>query len=209
MNYSPFLFTWKSSENGIEVWDAENLTPVRELIPQQQIIYTSEDLLIPEGTSLILRDYRRIFSVNYITGEENWSYDTERILAVRLSEDRSKVVLLSEQETENGEKKPQLEILFAETGVHERRIPFQPEPQHEVEMALVLSPDLRWAAVPAMNPDEYYQNMYPWHALYLIDLEDGSCRKMLDTDTEILNMRFLEGRLAVLRATGYTILEIQ
>lgn len=199
-----YLFTWKSYQEGVDIWDAETLTPIRELLPQEDISYTSEELLIPEQNSLILRSLGQIFSINYLTGSQNWCFDTENILAVILSEDRKKVVILSEHHEETGEKTPQLDILSAENGFHERRIPFQVDPNHEVEMSLVISPDKKWVAVPAMDADICYQNMYAWHSLYLINLEDGSSRKILDTETEIVTMRFLEDRLAILRCSGYT-----
>lgn len=193
------LFTWESYEEGLRVWDAQTLTLIRELLPQEDICYASRELLIPERDSLLLRVYNRVFCVNYRTGEQNWCIDAENIRAVCLSGDGTGVVLLTEKETG-----PRLELFSAETGARQGEIPFQTEPKHSVEMCLVLSPDGRWAAVPAANSDS--ENvMYAEHALYLICLEDGSCRKLLDSDTQIVKMFFREGRLVLLRGSGYTL----
>lgn len=194
-----FLFTWKPYEKGLRVWDAEMLTLTRELLPREEIGYASAELLLPEQSALLLRVYNRVFCVNYRTGEPVWRVDTENIRAVCLSGDSTKVVLLTE-----GENGPRLEIFSAETGKRVREIPFQTEPYHSVEMCLVLSPDMHWAAVPAAD-GESGSLMYPGHALYLIGLADGSCRKLLDTDSQIIAMEFQEERLAVLRGSGYTL----
>lgn len=191
------LFTWKPYKKGLRVWDAQMLTLTRELLPREEIGYASAELLIPEKDSLVLRVYNRVFCVNYRTGEQVWRIDTENIRAVCLSDDKTKVVLLTE-----GESGPRLEIFSAETGEREGEIPFQTETNHSVEMCLVLSPDMQWAAVPAAD-EESENRMYPEHTLYLICLEDGSCRKLLDTDTQIVAMEFQEGRLAILRGSGY------
>lgn len=192
-----YLFTWKRYGKGVRVWDAETLMPVRELLPQEEICHTGEELLIPEQNSLIFRTFGRIFSVNYLTGEQNWSFDAENIWAVCLSEDKTKAVLLTEQEKETGEKMPQLDILSAQTGAYERGIPFGVDPDYEVGTSLVLSPDMKWAAVLAVNPNSL--------CLHLIGLEDGNCRKILDTETEIAAMCFAEDRLAILRSSGRSI----
>lgn len=198
-----FLFTWESYDSGLRVWDAQDLTLIRELLPQENIGYTSSELLIPEKESLLLRVYNRVFCMNYRTGEQNWCIDAESIRAVCLSGDGTKVVLLTE-----GENGPRLEFFSAETGARQGEIPFQTEPNHSVEMCLVLSPDGKWAAVPAANSDSE-NGMYTQHALYQISLEDGSCRKILDSDTEIVKMFFREGRLILLRGSGYTLTTTQ
>ena len=97
-----------------------------------------------------------------------------------------------------------LEILDSETGKSLKKIFFRMEDHHEAEMAVVVSEDLRWAAIPAAN-QENPSVMTQWHALYLVDLEEGTSRRMLDTQTEIVTMKFLEGRLALIRGSGYTL----
>lgn len=196
---STFLFTWKPYEKGLRVWDAQTLMLTRELLPREEIGYATAELLIPEKNSLILRVFNRVFCVNYRTGEQGWRVDTENIRAVCLSDDKMKVVLLTE-----GENGPRLEIFSAETGEREGELPFQTETNHSVEMCLVLSPDMRWAAVPTAD-EESENRMHAEHALYLVCLEDGSCRKLLDTDTQIVAMEFQEERLAILRGSGYTL----
>ncbi len=199
-----FLFTWKSYENGIRIWDAENLSPVRELLPREGIYHTAKELLIPEQDALLLRTGSGIRSLNYRTGEQNWSFEKEYIRECCLSEDRTRVVLLSEQEDENGVTL-QLEILSAADGTSERQHSFRMDPNHDVQMQMVVSPDLKWAAVPAVDRESYSYIESVWNSLYLINLEDGSCRKLFDTDTAIVTMTFAEDRIAVVRGSGYTL----
>ena len=116
------------------------------------------------------------------------------------------MVLLSEQEQEDtGEKTLYLDILAADTGRSLEQFSFRTDPNHDAEMCLVVSPDMKWAAVPAMDlsNDDFVGSK--WHDLYLIDLETGSCRRILDTDTEIITLEFLEDRLALIRVSGYTL----
>ena len=197
-----YLFLWQSYEPGIRLWDAETLTLVRELLPRESIYYTSRELLIPEKQALIVKGLNRIFCLDYLTGAELWSEEKEDVLALCTSEDHSRVVLLMEPEGE--ENILCLEILDSETGKSLKKISFRMEEHHEAEMAVVVSEDLRWAAIPAAN-QENPSVMTQWHALYLVDLEEGTSRRMLDTQTEIVTMKFLEGRLALIRGSGYTL----
>lgn len=204
-----YLFVWEEYENAVQLWDTQTLSLVRELLPNEGIYGTSEELLLSEQHSLMLQTYSQAYCIDYLTGEQRWRFDRENIESIRASDDKTTLAVFS---ASNGFMEARdnptpitlyLDLLSTDTGELLHSVSFSIDGGQYAWPDFVLSPDLQWAAIIAADSEDMSYN--PLCSLYLIQLETGDCRKISDRGAEIVAMTFNRDRLALLRGTGYTL----
>lgn len=189
------LFAWDDSTSDfgslVECWDSES----RTLLWSHPMDYGlgAQPLTASDG-SLILMGYHSVSSICLDTGAVNWKRDLEYVRSVTESEDGSRMMALSgnyDDETVTAA------VLSAATGETVSSTQFAlPEGRHLLGM-LCISSDLRYAAVSTAAEGEYTPD-----ALFLADLETGTCSLLLESETTICDMLFSEDSLFVLRGSG-------
>lgn len=213
-----YLFTWKSGRTGVRIWDAESafMPLVGEIVTDEQINYTAEECLLPQGNSLMIQLHRRIVSVDYLTGRENWAFEYQNeddfayILSMGLSPDHSKAVVVSGVPGGlffTGDQSPrelELDVLAADTGEVLKHMTFDVRGDQFTSSGFVtVSADMKWAAVCTYNFE--ITALEGRNSVYLINLETGENYPLFPPETAVSAVRFFEDRVAVLRFSGATL----
>lgn len=205
-----YLFVWEKFENAVQLWDTQTLSLVRELLSTEAINGTSGELLLSQQHSLMLWTYNQVLCTDYLTGELRWHFDRENITSIRASEDKTALAVFSQSKSRleaidaSAQNMLYLDVLSTDTGELLHSISFSIDAGEYVQPNFTISPDLQWAAITAICAEgtSSFDNLH--NSLYLVQLETGECRKVFDSDTEIVTMTFNEDRLALLRGTGYS-----
>lgn len=202
------LFTWNADglTGSIRVWDAEKLTLIRELFSDALVSATP---IGTKGSTLYAQTFNQICSVDYLTGEENWCTEINGLLSVSLSPDKTNLIAFFKDQGETfGDDRPltvEIRILSADTGEKLRSVSFPLDANRSPEDDLCISPDLKWAAFSAIDTQQ--DNILWAHSdLYLVDLESGDCSTLIESETSIYPLSFLNGRLCVMRSKGYSLI---
>jgi len=195
-----YLFVWDSLKGGIQVWDAETLTQLRELFPESDYAWKP---IGTYGTTIIMRQAYRIICVDFLTGKEIWSIEEPDLLSVKKSDVEQHILVFARNkgystDTKNAPNMLYLDVLSAGSGAVLHRVTFPMEEHLYVQQDICVSEDEKWAAVQVY--DQYSNS-----SLYILNLETGDCRCLFDSDTDIYALRFCDDTLAVIRGKGLSI----
>ena len=204
------LFAWnltvqdnKTNTYGslVECWDTETLSFLWKYFAAGEI--HSQPLLSSDG-NLFLLGYYSVSSINAVTGQENWTKQLENTKAFTLSQSEKELLVVCENShNQNG---PQNAIvLSSSTGDILRSHQISIDPTQQLEGLVSGSPDLRFTAISTIARDEEIQDLFSHNSLYLADLETGNCYLLLESNTEIRNISFIDEYLVVIRADGINI----
>ena len=189
------LYAWDDSttEFGslVECWDSET----RALLWEHSTDYGlgAQPLTASDG-SLVLIGYHSVCSIDADTGLVNWELDLEYLRAVAESADGSRLLAIS---ADHDDKTVTATVLSASTGAKMSSTQFQLPEGRQLQGPICISSDLRYAALSAAD-----EAGWDVCALYLANLETGSCDLLLETETEICNIQFSEDCLLMLRGSG-------
>lgn len=204
------LFLWDAKKGILQAWEARSL----DMLWSQDVPYVVHDTtpVLYQDRTLALLTYGGITSIDAASGAENWSVAITDPVSLSVSEDGKTVLVISGDRgdhAEAGMENPADHVLnatyiCADTGRILQSNTFSIDGSQYVCSNICVSPDLSLAAVPTM--DEGYDNFvhYQYNSLYLIDLNDGQSRLILDSQTQIQAMTFLDNQLALIRTNGYT-----
>lgn len=189
------LFTWDAVSGLIECWSAEDLTPGWWL--EANLICTAP-LLSSDG-DLFLADLGHLRCLEAETGREKWAVEIDGADGLALSGDGQELMLI----TENKGNRFCVSVYTCTEGQLLRRTEFEVESPGFLWGDICISPDLRYAALPLADGDN---SLWPdLHTLYLVDLQTGDCRQLMESGTEIRALHFLEDRLALIRDGGFSL----
>lgn len=203
-----YLFVWDLTEGGIQVWNANSMTLIRELYPNNTLGEYKPIGII--GNNIIVKHIYQIISIDFLTGEEKWSIEEENLVSVQVSNDRQHVLIFTRDEYVAGDGKSKdpdtlyLDILSAESGKVIRKINFPLDAQLRVEYDMCISEDKELVAIVVYDENNS-DILYPNHSLYVLNLETGSCQHVFDSDTNIQALQFYGNKLAVIRSRGFSI----
>ena len=208
------LFAWDDSTDGlgskIQCWDTENLSMLWE-VSLDYGIFTQP--FPSEAGSLYVMGYHCVSCLDTATGSERWSVDIADAKAMSLSQDASKLMVISEEgayrleenQSGNGGLRLTAAVLDPDTGEELYRNHISINGDVRIEGPVCISPDLRFAAIPTVDNGNQDFTWHSYNSLYLADLEAETCVKLLDSQTAICDMLFVEDTLALLRGNGYTL----
>lgn len=204
------LFLWDAKNGILQAWEARSL----DMLWSQDVPYVVHDTapVLYQDRTLAILTYGGITSIDAASGAENWSVAITDPVSLSVSEDGKTVLVISGDRgdhAEAGMENPADHVLIAtyicaDTGKILQSNTFSIDGSQYVCSNICVSPDLSIAAVPTM--DEGYDGFihYPYNSLFLVDLRTGQSRLVLDSQTQIQAMAFLDDQLAVIRASGYT-----
>lgn len=195
----------------IQAWDAQSLSLLWEYSTTSTVY--SEPICSEKG-GLIVLTYDKLISIDAGTGQENWVVPMKDTVTVSASQDGTRLMLISGEQGDYSGSDQDFQtphaltasILSADTGEILSSVPFEVDGSQYVQRNICISPDLKWAAIPTVDEghDDFY--WYDYNSLYLVDLETGKCELLLDSQAQICAMKFIGDRLAVIRASGYTLI---
>ena len=208
------LFAWDDSVNGlgskIQCWSTENLSMRWEVSLDYGI--AAHPVVSPAG-KLYVMGYHSVCCMGTETGSESWSVDIAHAKAMALSQDESKLLVISEESVErweddqsdHGNLRLTAALFDTDTGEELHRNQICIPGDMRVEGPVRISSDLRFAAIPTVDNSNQEFTWHSYNALFLADLEGETCSKLLDSQTEICDMLFIGDTLALIRGKGYTL----
>ena len=204
------LFLWDAKNGILQAWEARSL----DMLWSQDVPYVVHDTapVLYQDRTLAVLTYGGVTSIDAASGTENWSLAIEDPISMSVSEDGKTVLVISGDRgdhAEAGMENPADHVLIAtyicaDTGKILQSNTFSIDGSQYVCSNICVSPDLSLAAVPTM--DEGYDGFihYQYNSLFLVDLRTGQSRLVLDSQTQIQTMTFLDNQLALIRTNGYT-----
>lgn len=208
-----YLFTWDSTDPGVQVWDTGTLSLVQTLVPESHISYSRKPLPLVRENGVVLNLYEYLLCVDYVTGETKWTWKAEQLKNSYVSQDQTKLVVFSGEIGDSfrmDEEDPSphalaVDILDAATGEVLTHIPFAIDADQYVETNnAVISPDLKWAVIPTIESGSA-DLFEEFNNLYLLNLETGACSPLLRSRTNVSAKLFSGDCLAVMRYSGFTL----
>lgn len=198
------LFAWDDTGtvfgSRIQCWRTGDLTMAWELTWEY---YLAAEPLLTEDGRFYMIGYHNLRCLDVRTGQEYWAAEIPDIYGVKVSADGSRMLVFSEDPQQPD--RVVTRVLDYATGQILEEGAFL-LPQHmEIRGEIVVSGDLRYAAIPTVDGTSTEFTMYNYHSLYLADLETGTVIPVIDSQTEIRDMHFLGDTLTVLRSSGYTL----
>lgn len=201
------LFAWDDSVGSfgsrIQCWNTDNLSLDWE-VSFDHGIFTQP--FVSSGGKLYVMGYHNLHCLDAATGSEHWSLDIANTTAMALSQEESRLLVLSEEDASGAEELSLTGTVFdSETGEILHQTHFRIDGNLRIEGPVCISPDLRFAAIPTVDKSSQDFTWHSYNSLYLADLEGETCHKLLDSQTAVCAMRFVGDTLAVLRGNGYTL----
>ena len=198
------LYAWDDSDSvfgsRIQCWRTEDLT----LLWEKTWDHSLRDApLLTENGKLFAIGYQQIHCLEAETGQKYWTVEIPYLKSVEASGDGSQLLAFSEDPEQPG--RVLTRVLDHATGETVKEGAFLLPENMEVGSGIRASEDLRYAAIPAVDGSSMEFTWHRYDSLYLTDLETGAVSPVLDSQTEIVDMRFLGDTLAVMRYSGYTL----
>lgn len=219
------LFAWDSTgvdiSSVIECWDANSLSQRWVISVDERI--SSQPILTSDG-AMFLNSSSRIYKYSSETGELYWTIDltalkeTENVQeilttfsTISLSADESELLVIygdegdlwSDSSVQNVPHEQVVLVFSGQTGEILRSTPFRMDGDQWITGDIFVSPDLHYAAILSEN-ETFQYDLYSHHYLHLVDLQTGQHTQLFDDEAQVLCAKFVDGRLAVIRAAGYT-----
>lgn len=188
------LLAWSTTEGGVEVWDTEKLSLLRELCPEGAGGCTLIGIF---GHNLILRHNAQLICQNYLTGGEGWRTETTPDLSAicPVGDDSLYAFSVSEQDAGTAIS---LDVLSVADGdIRKTQTFLLPDVIQQIGIVAV-SEDARWAAFSAEALDATECG-----TLYLLDLDRTQGYRLTDADSCVAALTFTTDRLAVIREDGF------
>ena len=205
------LFTWDDATDEfgskIQCWNTENLSMLWEVFLDYEI-FTHP--VTSSADSLYVMGYHSVCCIDAATGSERWSVSIANAKAMALSQDESKLLLISEESAEDNQNSEvglrlTATLFDADSGEELRQDHIYINGDMRIEGPVCISPDLQFVAIPTVDNSNQDFTWHSYNSLYLADLEAETCDKLLDSQTAICDMLFIEDKLALIRGNGYTL----
>ena len=185
----------------IQCWRTGDLTMAWDLTWEY---YLAAEPLLTEDGRFYMIGYHDLRCMDVRTGQEYWAVEIPDIYGVKASADGSRMLVFSEDQQQPD--RVVTTVLDHATGQVLVEGDFLLPEHMEIQGEIVVSEDLRYAAIPVVDGSSTEFTMYNYHSLYLADLETGTVIPVMDSQTEIWDMHFLGDTLAVMRSSGYTLI---
>lgn len=207
------LFAWDdyTTESGskLQCWKADTLSPLWEISLDHGI---GAQPLVSSHSRLYIMGYHVLHCIDAETGTITWTVEIPNAKAMSLSLDEEEVILLSEapgnpaDPAQEQAERPLLATVFhADTGKKLRQIDFHLQGNLRIEGDVCFSSNLQFIAIPTVDSSRQEFTWHSYNSLYLVNLETGSCTRLMDSQTAICDMLFIGDMLAVVRGNGYTL----
>lgn len=194
-----YLVCWGQDKNVVRIVDTKKTEIVRSIELESDPIRLSSQFLLADN-ALIIPTEGKLTCVNYLTGNVYWTSYIDGRFSLCVSDDESKLVVLSCDKFSSDDSATQtISVFSSSTGVLQQKFLCTILEEEYASSDIYLSPDMKWLAIKAY----FSSNKY---ALYLVDLETGASRQLTEMDARVDSVQFLGSGISVIRSSGHSFL---